>query len=111
MPGFEFDDLVRVLERPPEEAGDERDPTPDAKRRLRVGAYDFGIKWNILRRLTTYGCQVRVFPAATPAKEVLASGVDGIFLSNGPGDPAALDYAISNTREIAESGVPRSRTP
>jgi len=81
-------------------------PERHAKRRLRVGAYDFGIKWNILRRLTTYGCQVRVFPASTPAKEVLASGVDGIFLSNGPGDPAALDYAISNTREIAESGVP-----
>ena len=77
-----------------------------AKRPLRVGAYDFGIKWNILRRLVTYGCDVQVFPASTPAKDVLASNVDGIFLSNGPGDPAAVDYAI-RTRAI--SCRPRSR--
>jgi carbamoyl-phosphate synthase small subunit len=77
-----------------------------AKRLLRVAAYDFGIKWNILRRLSTYGCEVQVFPAATPANEVLAAGVDGIFLSNGPGDPAAVDYAIENTRELLQSDKP-----
>jgi carbamoyl-phosphate synthase small subunit len=77
-----------------------------AKRPLRVAAYDFGIKWNILRRLATYGCQVQVFPAATPAKNVLASDVDGIFLSNGPGDPAAVDYAIQNTRDLLKADKP-----
>jgi carbamoyl-phosphate synthase small subunit len=77
-----------------------------AKRPLRVGAYDFGIKWNILRRLSTYGCEVQVFPASTPAKEVLAANVDGIFLSNGPGDPAAVDYAIENTRELLQADKP-----
>ena len=81
-------------------------PLTCAKPALRVAAYDFGIKWNILRRLSIYGCQVRVVPASTPAKDVLASGVDGIFLSNGPGDPAAVDYAIANTRELAQSGKP-----
>jgi carbamoyl-phosphate synthase small subunit len=73
---------------------------------LRVAAYDFGIKWNILRRLSTYGCEVEVFPAATPAKDVLAADVDGVFLSNGPGDPAAVDYAIQNTRELVLSDKP-----
>jgi carbamoyl-phosphate synthase small subunit len=77
-----------------------------ATRRLRVGAYDFGIKWNILRRLAAYGCQVQVFPAATPARDVLSSNVDGIFLSNGPGDPAAVDYAIENTRELLQADKP-----
>ena len=77
-----------------------------AGRPLRVGAYDFGMKWNILRRLTAYGCQVRVYPASTPAKALLASGLDGVFLSNGPGDPAALDYAVANTRELLESDLP-----
>jgi carbamoyl-phosphate synthase small subunit len=75
-------------------------------RRRRVAAYDFGIKWNILRRLAAYGCQVQVFPASTPAKDVLASNVDGIFLSNGPGDPAALSYAIRNAKELVQSEVP-----
>jgi carbamoyl-phosphate synthase small subunit len=81
-------------------------PQTRARRPLRVAAYDFGIKWNILRRLVTYGCQVQVFPAATPAKEVLATDVDGIFLSNGPGDPAAVDYAIQNTRELVLTDKP-----
>src|SRR5581483_8723328 len=81
-------------------------PEKHSKRRLRVAAYDFGMKWNILRRLRTYGCDVRVFPASTPASDVLAGGVDGIFLSNGPGDPAVLDYAIENTRKLAEADVP-----
>jgi carbamoyl-phosphate synthase small subunit len=81
-------------------------PQAHATRSLRVAAYDFGMKWNILRRLQSYGCQVRVFPAATPARDVLATGADGVFLSNGPGDPAALDYAVANTRELAQADVP-----
>ena len=56
-----------------------------------MAAYDFGIKYNILRRLDAYGCDVHVFPATAPAADLLAIGPDGIFLSNGPGDPAALD--------------------
>jgi carbamoyl-phosphate synthase small subunit len=81
-------------------------PERRARRPLRVGAYDFGIKWNILRRLVAYGCQVRVYPAGAPARDLLAANLDGVFLSNGPGDPAALDYAVRNTREIIDSGVP-----
>jgi carbamoyl-phosphate synthase small subunit len=81
-------------------------PQSHSKRPLRVAAYDFGIKWNILRRLVTYGCEVNVFPASTPAKDVLAAGVDGIFLSNGPGDPAAVDYAIENTRDLTQADTP-----
>jgi carbamoyl-phosphate synthase small subunit len=81
-------------------------PQTRARRPLRVAAYDFGIKWNILRRLAAYGCQVQVFPAATPARQVLDTDVDGIFLSNGPGDPAAVDYAIQNTRDLLEADKP-----
>ena len=81
-------------------------PQSHSRRPLRVAAYDFGIKWNILRRLATYGCQVHVVPASTPASEVLASGVDGIFLSNGPGDPAAVEYAIENTRQLVQADKP-----
>jgi carbamoyl-phosphate synthase small subunit len=71
-----------------------------------VAAYDFGVKYNILRRLDAYGCDVHVFPASAPASELRAIEPDGIFLSNGPGDPAALPYAINNVRELAASGVP-----
>jgi carbamoyl-phosphate synthase small subunit len=77
-----------------------------ATRPLRVAAYDYGMKWNILRRLTAHGCQVRVYPASAPAREVLATNPDGVFLSNGPGDPAVLDYAIENAREIIAKDVP-----
>jgi carbamoyl-phosphate synthase small subunit len=82
------------------------EPESHAKRPLRVAAYDYGMKWNILRRLHSYGCQVRVFPASTPAKDIVAADVDGVFLSNGPGDPAALDYAIASTRELAQTDLP-----
>jgi carbamoyl-phosphate synthase small subunit len=75
-------------------------------RRRRVAAYDFGIKYNILRRLDAYGCDVHVFPATAPAQDLLAVEPDGIFLSNGPGDPAALPYAIDNVRELTKSDVP-----
>jgi carbamoyl-phosphate synthase small subunit len=81
-------------------------PLRRAKRPLRVAAYDYGIKLNILRRLAAHGCKVRVFPASTPAAEVLAWKPDGIFLSNGPGDPAAVTYAIDNIKEIAKTDVP-----
>ena len=73
---------------------------------FQIAAYDFGMKRNILRRFDAYGCRVQVFPAATPAKTVLKSKPDGIFLSNGPGDPAPLDYAIAHARELIESGLP-----
>ena len=75
-------------------------PEARAKRRLRVAAYDFGVKHNILRRLDAYNCDVHVFPATAPASELLKIEPDGIFLSNGPGDPAALTYAIGNVREL-----------
>lgn len=84
-----------------------RDPiaTPNG-RRFKVAAYDYGMKWNILRRLSAHGCDVRVFPAMAPAAEVLRTDPDGVFLSNGPGDPAVLDYAIANARVIMDRGVP-----
>jgi carbamoyl-phosphate synthase small subunit len=71
-----------------------------------IAAYDLGMKWNILRRFTNYGLNVRVYPATTPAEEVLATNPAGIFFSNGPGDPAALDYVGRNAKVAAESGVP-----
>jgi carbamoyl-phosphate synthase small subunit len=77
-------------------------PGRRAARRLRIAAYDFGIKWNILRRLDAYGCDVHVFPASSPAADLLAVEPDGIFLSNGPGDPAALSYAIESVRHLVE---------
>jgi len=81
-------------------------PQRRSSRRLRVAAYDFGIKWNILRRLDAYGCDVKVFPATTPARELLAIEPDGVFLSNGPGDPAALTYAIDNVKQIVSTDLP-----
>jgi carbamoyl-phosphate synthase small subunit len=73
---------------------------------LNIAAYDFGMKWNILRRLSAHGCDVRVYPATAPASELLATGPDGVFLSNGPGDPAPLTYAIDNAKELIRSNVP-----
>jgi carbamoyl-phosphate synthase small subunit len=81
-------------------------PARRASRRLSVAAYDFGVKWNILRRLDAYGCDVRVFPADAPAADLLAADPDGIFLSNGPGDPAALTYAIDNVRQLVDADRP-----
>ena len=78
-------------------------PEARATRRLRVAAYDFGVKYNILRRLDAYGCDVHVFPASAPASALKAIEPDGIFLSNGPGDPAALPYAIANVRELVDT--------
>jgi len=87
---------------------DEFTPYPQrrAKRPLRIAAYDYGMKWNILRRFTAYGCDVRVYPATAPASELLESSPDGVFLSNGPGDPAVLDYAVENARDLVKADVP-----
>jgi carbamoyl-phosphate synthase small subunit len=74
--------------------------------RLHVVAYDFGIKRNILRLLADHGCRITVVPAQTTAKEVLALAPDGIFLSNGPGDPEPCDYAIEATREFLTTDIP-----
>jgi len=71
-----------------------------------VVAYDFGVKRNILRMLASRGCRVTVVPAQTSAAEVLKLQPDGVFLSNGPGDPQPCDYAIAATRELVETGVP-----
>jgi carbamoyl-phosphate synthase small subunit len=113
IPAMEGSDLVRGVT--PAEAFDwpEEDPhefgvAPERlpKRRLKVAAYDFGMKWNILRRLSAHGFDVRVYPATAPASELLATKPDGVFLSNGPGDPAPLAYAIENAKELVASDVP-----
>jgi carbamoyl-phosphate synthase small subunit len=74
--------------------------------RFHVVAFDFGVKRNILRMLASRGCKVTVVPAQTAASEVIALRPDGVFLSNGPGDPQPCDYAIAATRTLVESGVP-----
>jgi carbamoyl-phosphate synthase small subunit len=81
-----------------------RDPLPPAD--IPIVAYDFGMKYNILRRLRQQGFKVQVVPATTPAAEALKYKPAGIFLSNGPGDPSALDYAVQATRDLIKSGVP-----
>ena len=77
-----------------------------AQQRLHVVAYDYGIKRNILRLLADVGCRITVVPAQTPAAEVMALGPDGVFLSNGPGDPEPCDYAITAIREILQTDMP-----
>ena len=62
------------------------------------------MKWNILRRFAAHGCEVTVYPASTPASTLLASKPDGVFFSNGPGDPAVLDYAIANAKATVAAG-------
>ena len=74
--------------------------------RFHVVAYDFGAKHNILRKLAERGCKVTVVPAKTSAKEALALKPDGVFLSNGPGDPEPCDYAIEATKHFLQTGVP-----
>ena len=113
IPTMEGSDLVRDVtsdrvfdwpEEDPDEFGVPADRLPT--RRLKIAAYDFGMKWNILRRLSAHGCDVRVYPASTPAPEVLATSPDGVFLSNGPGDPAPLTYAIDTAKALVASDVP-----
>ena len=116
IPQMEGSDLVKDVTTPnvfdwPQEDPDEFGITPARRAlgktsRLKIAAYDYGMKFNILRRLSAHGCDVRVYPAATPAKELLATKPDGVFLSNGPGDPAPLTYAIDNAKVLVASKVP-----
>jgi carbamoyl-phosphate synthase small subunit len=114
LPKMEGADLVRDVScqepfeyTPPVEAGEFLiAPARAARRPLTIAAYDYGMKWNILRRFAAHGCQVRVFPATAPAADLLAIEPDGVFLSNGPGDPAVLDYAIASARQLVDSDVP-----
>jgi carbamoyl-phosphate synthase small subunit len=87
-------------------AGSARAGEARAAGRPLVAAYDFGMKWNILRRLAAYGCSLHVFPATATAAEILALRPDGVFLSNGPGDPAALPYVVENVRALVDAGLP-----
>jgi len=96
--GYSWEDGVWQLE-----AGYVR---PEGKPRFHVIAYDFGVKRNILRMLAARGCRITVVPAQTPAADVLAQKPDGVFLSNGPGDPEPCDYAIAAIREILETDIP-----
>lgn len=79
--------------------------TPE-KTEFHVVAFDYGVKRNILRMIAARGCKVTVLPAQSSAKDVLALNPDGIFLSNGPGDPQPCDYAIAAIQELLESGIP-----
>jgi len=79
---------------------------PAVDRKYHVVAYDFGVKRNILRMLSDRGCRVTVVPATTPASDVLAMMPDGVFLSNGPGDPGPCDYAIASIKEIVATDTP-----
>ncbi|GMQ97201.1 MAG: glutamine-hydrolyzing carbamoyl-phosphate synthase small subunit [Gammaproteobacteria bacterium] len=81
-------------------------PLNDAGEPLHVVAYDFGIKRNILRMLAACGCRMTVVPARTPAGDVLAMQPDGVFLSNGPGDPEPCDYAIDAIRQLLSKDIP-----
>jgi carbamoyl-phosphate synthase small subunit len=96
-PFWEYADLPHPSPLPEGEA---------ANARPHVVVYDFGVKHSILRRLAAHGCRVTVVPAATPAADVLALRPDGVLLSNGPGDPAALPYAVAATGTVLESGLP-----
>jgi len=99
-PSMEGQDLASVVTRK-----DIRTVGPDSAR-YKVVAYDFGIKENIVRLLAETGCQVTVVPANTPAKDTLARKPHGVFLSNGPGDPAAVSYAPGIIRDIAATKTP-----
>ena len=103
-------DLAKVVTTNTRYGWDDIDTTPFAlppARRLKtdgerwnVVVYDYGVKHNILRRLTSYGCALTVVPASFPAEDVLAMNPDGVFLSNGPGDPAAVRYGIANIKKL-----------
>jgi carbamoyl-phosphate synthase small subunit len=111
-PGLEGRDLVREVTSQARYAWEEgawhhaQDRAARRPREKHVVAYDFGIKRNILRRLTDSGCRVTVVPANTPAADALALAPDGVFLSNGPGDPAAVTYAVDACRGLLDKKVP-----
>lgn len=112
FPGLKGADLARVVSTDHEYQWSEGSwtglgqITPPAARQFKVVAYDFGIKHNILRLLSDRGCQVTVVPAETSAAEVLARNPDGVFLSNGPGDPEPCQYAIEAIKAIVASRTP-----
>lgn len=111
FPGLAGMDLAKVVSAKAGYAWTEAEWTLDGYEqgvapRFHVVAYDFGVKRNILRMLAQRGCKLTVVPAQTPAADVLALKPDGIFLSNGPGDPEPCDYAIAAIREFLERGVP-----
>ncbi len=112
-PGLDGVDMVQAVTCPERFAwlGDAADAwvrtaSTTGRPEVHVVAYDFGAKRNILRHLAAGGARVTVLPAGTPAKEALALRPDGIFLSNGPGDPAGLPYAVQAAGELLESGLP-----
>ena len=112
FPGLKGMDLAKVVTTEAPYAWNEGSLDLDSGRtaqvpaRLRVVAYDFGVKRNILRMLAERGCELTVVPAQTPASEVLAMQPDGVFLSNGPGDPEPCDYAIAAIRELLAKKMP-----
>ena len=101
-PGMDGADLARTVSvAAPYEAATLVGPaSTDLGRVFRVAAYDFGLKRNILRRLAAGGIEATVFPAETPSQQIMAGGFDGVFLSNGPGDPAATAYGVDAAREL-----------
>jgi carbamoyl-phosphate synthase small subunit len=113
FPGLKGMDLAKVVSTKRTYQWNEGSVWPESNRppirshqRLHVVAYDFGIKRNILRLLADYGCRVTVVPAQTTAEEVQALAPDGVFLSNGPGDPEPCDYAINATRKLLDTDLP-----
>ncbi len=111
FPGLKGMDLAKVATtraRYEWTQGSEFDPPPPAagQKPFHVVAFDYGIKHNILRLLVDAGCRVTVLPAETSAEEALALSPEGVFLSNGPGDPQPCDYAIRAIRRVLEAGVP-----
>ena len=82
------------------------EPVRKSTKRLLIAAYDLGMKRNILRRLSRYGCDIRGFPATATASELMSIRPDGVFFSNGPGDPEPLDYAVSNARDLINERLP-----
>src|SRR3990167_5844358 len=112
FPGLKGMDLAKVVTTRKPYAWDEglwqlgKGYAKQEQTRFHVVAYDYGVKRNILRMLAARGCRLTVVPAQTPAAEVLKMQPDGVFLSNGPGDPEPCDYAIRAIRELLAAGVP-----
>lgn len=109
LKGMDLAKVVSVRNAYPFEAGSydlDRKAFAGLQRRYRVVAYDFGVKVNILRMLVDRGCEVTVVPAQTSAADVIALAPDGVFLSNGPGDPEPCDYAIAAAREFMRRRLP-----
>ncbi len=112
FPGMSGQDLAKVVTAKERSAWSESTWTlgkgygSGSEVRKHVVAYDFGVKYNILRLLVERGCQLTVVPAQTPVEEVLKLNPDGVFLSNGPGDPEPCDYAIAATQTLLEKKIP-----